>query len=127
MKHAKEPWELNIVQIDKELLLGSLHEAVISGDEVVCVCFESQENARRIIACVNACVGMDDEKLYDHNVRKTFLESMNIVAKYFVIKGEQDKLVATLKDCNRFIAADSNSANSMKLAISNVIAEVEHE
>lgn len=59
-KHTQEPWRANDAQADID---GPNGEPV-----AVCYCNDesgddAKENARRIVACVNACAGIDTELL----------------------------------------------------------------
>lgn len=61
--HAKEPWKF---RVEKENFRGPHNHSEISTDKKdgneTCVvqCIYEEENAKRIVDCVNACAGMED-------------------------------------------------------------------
>lgn len=63
MNHTKEPWSQG--DIIKELVFSETGESVIAK----CMKMDESEdgdqeaNAKRIVACVNACADVDDERL----------------------------------------------------------------
>lgn len=60
MSHSKEPWSLWFPEGQTEVIIERrLSES--DGDSVATV--YSQADARRIVACVNACVGLDTDYL----------------------------------------------------------------
>ncbi len=63
MEHTKEPWQIdqhgNIQTPDGQLYLGGVRTAMTAGSDND----RQKANARRIVACVNACKGMTIEQL----------------------------------------------------------------
>ena len=58
MKHTKEPWEVG------ELIIKN----IIGDDDVIVTCLKTETgnnetNAKRIVACVNACADVEDDCL----------------------------------------------------------------
>jgi hypothetical protein len=104
MKHTKEPWTLWQSERDGCAVLSVGPSSVPANKtDVICdIAFlltinETQKaNARRIIACVNACSGMTTEGLETFNVNKEMRELAEERAKY---KRQRDELLAALKDC----------------------------
>lgn len=63
-KHTREPWKVSSVGVGFEV--EDKHENVIAqSQQIVCdrLHEERKANARRIVACVNACVGISTEQL----------------------------------------------------------------
>jgi hypothetical protein len=60
MKHTPEPWGqyLNHITDSDGWTMGDLHFG--QRFEGISVKFDAEANAARIVACVNACAGMDD-------------------------------------------------------------------
>lgn len=57
MSHTKEPWIYELPDADHEgIIIGRRGGAVVDGEF-------SDDNARRIVACVNACAGIPNEVL----------------------------------------------------------------
>lgn len=87
-KHTQEPWRANDAQADID---GPNGEPV-----AVCYCNDesgddAKENARRIVACVNACAGIPTDMLERFNAI--------VVAMYEVskIEKQRDTLLAALE------------------------------
>ena len=72
-KHTKEPWEHIHVCAGEEVIRGELNQ---ESPPVVAIA-QSQINARRIVACVNACAGISDEQLEDDKL-DVFLQALRI-------------------------------------------------
>lgn len=57
--HTKEPWHFG--KYNPQCIMGSDNKLIVSD------CYEDREkdvaNARRIVACVNACAGIDTNEL----------------------------------------------------------------
>ena len=82
-KHTKEPWRVGALESGMFAVDGS------NGEEVTG--FTSQEDACRIVACVNACEGISTKNLED-NV--PFLE---LARRYNVVLRERDALRAKIE------------------------------
>lgn len=72
-KHTPEPWAVvpekpTIVIMPEPCEIGNGHKYVACGGG------NNEENARRIVACVNACAGMTTEGLETFNVAKEMRE-----------------------------------------------------
>lgn len=89
-KHTPEPWRIdeyrNFVTPDGPLYLGGVTTPLALGEDMR----KGWENARRIVACVNACEGIITQNLED-NV--PFLE---LARRYNVVLRERDALRAEL-------------------------------
>jgi len=71
--HTKEPWhtgkgmlQLNIYDVDSHGVATALQHRI-----------EAEANARRIVACVNACAGISNEQLEDGKL-DVFLQALHI-------------------------------------------------
>ncbi len=60
-EHSKEPWR--ITSIDGWDGVGTVPDARGFADDVCKLVFNNPANARRIVACVNACRGISTEAL----------------------------------------------------------------
>lgn len=119
MSHMKEPWSLDIVQVGKDWLKGRLTEGIVSDDGIVAVCADSQDNALRIVACVNACAGMATE----------YLESMAginkpIIVSVSVIK-ERNELLTTLETVSRNIASSPAKVLEESVAVGDALQRLD--
>lgn len=76
MKHTKEPWDVSnqCRHVGKRALNGSLNE--IASLETCCYRESLNANARRIVACVNGCEGINPEAV------KGMLEALRLVLKW---------------------------------------------
>ena len=90
-KHTPGPWRIdeyrNFVTPDGPLYLGGVNTPLALGEDMR----KGWENARRIVACVNACEGISTQNLED-NV--PFLE---LARQYNVVLRERDALRAELE------------------------------
>lgn len=63
VKHTQEPWHFdkygNIIAGEEQLLLGGIRTPMSAGPSMD----EGKANARRIVACVNACRGLPTHEL----------------------------------------------------------------
>ena len=99
-KHTQEPWRANDAQADID---GPNGEPV-----AVCYCNDesgddAKENARRIVACVNACAGIPTDMLERFNAI--------VVAMYEVskIEKQRDTLLAALRYLTEAILTNADA------------------
>ena len=75
MSHTKEPWRIGLPPPNGEQTIGDLTGMMVAvtttGHGV-----ESKENARRIVACVNACAGIPTDVLEDRSILKASADIM---------------------------------------------------
>lgn len=57
-EHTPEPWAISTAEELDDMILGPESDGIAD-------CFGSTANARRIVACVNACAGIPDAVLAD--------------------------------------------------------------
>jgi hypothetical protein len=95
MKDIKEPLRVDIGQNDLSEQ-GKLTEAVYSGDDVIALCGDNQDNAKRIVACVNYLAGMPTEEI----IRKTSQDEGDSIDAITVVKQQRDRLLRFLKKEN---------------------------
>lgn len=88
MEHTKEPWGYDghsgIGAINSDQLNGGYFTAEVMGPD-------KEANARRIVACVNACVGVGTEYLEDNGLIIELVREHNTVLK------QRDELLAALE------------------------------
>jgi hypothetical protein len=96
MKDIKEPLRVDIAQY-RLLELGKLTEAVYSGDDVIALCGDNQDNAKRIVACVNYLAGMPTEEIIRKTNEKRNGDSIDAIT---VVKQQRDRLLRFLKKEN---------------------------
>ena len=90
MGHTKEPWSIGKPPPNGEQTIGDskgLMVAVATTGYGV----SSEANARRIVACVNACVGVGTEYLEDNGLIIELVREHNTVLK------QRDELLAALE------------------------------
>lgn len=90
MEHTKEPWSIGKPPPNGEQTIGDskgLMVAVATTGYGV----SSEANARRIVACVNACVGVGTEYLEDNGPIIELVREHNTVLK------QRDELLAALE------------------------------
>ena len=102
MEHTKEPWSIGKPPPNGEQTIGDskgLMVAVATTGYGV----SSEANARRIVACVNACVGVGTEYLEDNGPIIELVREHNTVLK------QRDELLAAL---NLWKLASDNAEES---------------
>ncbi len=135
-KHTKEPWilrdgdDMECEKVITTKIRDNTHVipiVQIETDWTGKVGIEQKENARRIIACVNACAGIETDKLeavaflYPHlpaGLKDSAIE-------YSEIKSQRDELIAAIKqtlDENGHLA--DGDVCTLKV-LKDVIAKVE--
>lgn len=85
MEHTKEPWWN--------------HGVIIKANDNIPAQATSEEDARRIVACVNACAGIPTEQLESGEVRSVRDELADIAT----LEKQRDELLAALKLAGRII------------------------
>ena len=140
MSHTPEPWRVELRNVPLgdtgdyegvvEILSGNAKRPIIQfWDESE----ESEANARRIVACVNACEGMDTESLESiagriaaKSVLQMHANYVSNKAKVAAMEQQRDKLLAALERIGKYPASREDELGYMKCrAIANaVIAEV---
>lgn len=108
-EHTKEPWR-HVGQGD---IVGA------NDDDVCAVYFHSQRpvdaNARRIVACVNACAGISTEKLEGPGMLVNIPDDHNIIA-------QRDELLARLQSALSFIEGFEN--DDSQEGIDDLLADI---
>ena len=103
MEHTKEPWSIGKPPPNGEQTIGASKGLMVAvattGDGV-----SSEANARRIVACVNACVGVGTEYLEDNGPIIELVREHNTVLK------QRDELLAALEVSNFYLTAIVNGA-----------------
>ena len=94
MEHTKEPWSIGKPPPNGEQTIGDSKGLMVAvattGDGV-----SSEANARRIVACVNACVGVGTEYLEDNGPIIELVREHNTVLK------QRDELLAFAEEVRR--------------------------
>jgi len=96
IKHTPEPWHQGVYDNPNRLALAIFDE----GHDEVAVC-DTVETARRIVACVNACAGIDTERL-EENAADPIAGLFGRIAAHEGIakrkaEKERDELLAALR------------------------------
>lgn len=107
MSHTKEPWKIGFPPPNGEQTIGDLTGMMVAvtttGHGV-----ESKENARRIIACVNACAGIPTEQLESGEARSVRDELADIA----MLEKQRDELLDALERMVRLLEIeDARLAN----------------
>lgn len=113
-EHTKEPWNHSGDEV--KTADGNLIAVTLLGTSLI----ENQANARRIVACVNACAGIDTEVLEKHAGQ----QGLMIYLMSDLVK-QRDELLAAAKNL-RDVRGRYNTEIAMKLLI-EAIAKVESE
>lgn len=88
-EHTKEPWTTNGVRIESTNEHGWANDGWIVGD---CDGPDALANARRIVACVNACKGIDTKFL-----EEALLAGAEPALYAHTLMQQRDELLAALK------------------------------
>ena len=126
-EHTKEPWitvetELDVIEItnaDRNGLVVPI--AKVSTGYVKQVGIEQEANARRIVACVNACAGLDTDLLENmlmlgDTLKQRFKVLTNSESE---LQQQRDKLLAALES-----AVEAVGDHWIRYGLREVIAEV---
>lgn len=87
MSHTKEPWHV---------APGGDYCDIVCQDHVDIARTDVEEDARRIVACVNACIGLETEMLLALVRDGTTLQ--NIMGRGLICLEQRDELLAALED-----------------------------
>ena len=115
-KHTPEPWELygHAIHKDGECL------AYLNG------C--SFENARRIVACVNACEGISTERLEENSVDPVAGVFGRMAARAEketrTLTAQRDELLAALAEASVFLAKTQFDGISDEIQAENMIEKI---
>ena len=95
MKHTKEPWSINDWPQDTtDITIGAVLTPLIAKVPLRDVSINEQKaNARRIVACINACDGFSIEELEGANL---FADSIESNAEIIALKKQQIDLLVTM-------------------------------
>ena len=110
-EHTKEPWHLSQ---DGQHVLSRTGEMSFAH---VAEVFHDVEDARRIVACVNAFAGISTENIEENKPLAEVLRWLN--ERIRMAEQQRDKLLAALKECLPYISEDREYNNAVA-----VIAEV---
>jgi hypothetical protein len=132
-KHTKEPWFVNedgIIRVGKPNvndyidpipIASAWREGAFSdGEETE----ESQDNARRIVACVNACAGLDTEALDSRFGIAAEMWGLadKRLARVQELVGQRDELLAALKGVVKVADRQTDEFNAARAAIAKAEA-----
>ena len=100
-KHTPEPW----YKFDEgnNIFSSNGHVSEISGHETHPALDIS--NAARIVACVNACAGMDDPAKYMEGVRILEKTYYDLQAEKAILRNERDELLSALEMASAVMTA----------------------
>jgi hypothetical protein len=99
MKHTPEPWELRKMH-GTEMWGAKSHISDWFLFE-----FALEKDAARIVACVNACVGMDDPAKYMEGVRILEKTYYDLQAEKAILRNERDELLSALEMASAVMTA----------------------
>lgn len=99
-EHTKEPWHVGDAFMVGELVGGNdvfpVYQGEAGEDDLLAFAF-STEDARRIVACVNACAGIPTELIEQGGFAAV------PVATHREVKQQRDELLAALKESQEFM------------------------
>ncbi|AMQ43072.1 hypothetical protein AMS64_12215 [Aeromonas veronii] len=111
-KHTKEPWNAVEVDNDSDTFVkvchangGTIAKLWIDVDDRE-FSDEQRENARRIVACVNACRNLSNDELEQKGL------VTSISARFLAAERSRDELLEALEEVHR-IASGSNITHNM--------------
>ena len=131
--HTPEPWTESAKEIDGEPTdvnyrsikagCGYHHE----GDEskgFELTGYISPEDSARIVACVNACAGIDDPVQHMESMRVMRIDYASLTAKADFLEAQRDELLTALKEARGYIQGmpgrnRSTFLNEIDTAIAN--------
>lgn len=107
VKHTAEPWKVSLSDnATPHILSGGTYDDHLP-EQFICVMpaeilknFNSFNNARRIVACVNHCAGIETEKLETSPF--SYLKMLDHSKE---MRAQRDKLLAGLKETNFLLRA----------------------
>ena len=96
-KHTKEPWSINDWPQDTtDITIGASLTPLIAKVSLRNVSInEQKDNARRIVACINACEGFSIEELEGADLFKDSIESQSEIV---ALKQQRDELLYALQE-----------------------------
>ena len=106
-KHTPEPWNIYFNSQDDFVIRKMFADGQES--HVVARCHSGAANARRIVACVNACEGFSIEELEGANLFKDSIESD---AEIRELKKQRDELLEALKQMVSIVEIHSRSTKN---------------
>jgi small-conductance mechanosensitive channel len=118
MTHTKEPWQVNfadptqICDCDCENRGCAPIAVMADGDD------DAEDNARRIVACVNACEGIETLQLEILDVKTTLDGADALIKQRDQIKQQRDKLLAGIK---RIEAAERFTLDDVRFELRQLI------
>jgi hypothetical protein len=94
--HTKEPWAQHVDEPDAIVAVANPHESLLTvdGDYGMAKLY-NVEDARRIVACVNACAGIPTEQLEQSHRNHAVTHLVEEIAR---LTKQRDELVKALKD-----------------------------
>jgi hypothetical protein len=95
MSHTPEPWALHEAALKHgNVFITSADDAWLITIGVPATALHIA-NARRIVACVNACAGIDNERLIEFDLHRS---NLKLVDKIMALEQQRDELLAALQD-----------------------------
>lgn len=92
-EHTKEPWQFNGSAVIAKIKCSHHHTIAELRHQLFMTDREAEANARRIVACVNACAGVPNEELEFDNVQ--FIKALHERRE---LRQQRDELLAALKE-----------------------------
>lgn len=118
-EHTKEPWTYQKECVGNYQIA---HDHSGAGTLEVTANTITEANARRIVACVNACAEIDTEVLEKHAGQ----QGLMIYLMSDLVK-QRDELLAALKEARLFIPEKTNNSTKFRDYVDELIAKVESE
>jgi hypothetical protein len=103
-KHTKEPWARN----EHGYIYGGNPSYVIGH-----ISQESEANARRIVACVNACAGISNEQLEDDRL-DVFLQALRISTLEAHLAESKQRIIYSEHTCTDFYNTAKKYKNQLE-------------
>lgn len=103
IKHTAEPWEISKIGTTGQYREITANFGRFSGMVATVYGPDCDADARRIVACVNACAGLSTDKLEAEasNLREwldqLFLDRVDMAERNLELKAQRDELLAALK------------------------------
>ena len=98
MKHSKEPWKADMDSLERVSIRGS-NGVLVAWCSYFDIGLETEyANAKRIVACVNACAGIPDEVLTapDYSIKAELDTLDEQIARRLNAEEERNRLYARL-------------------------------
>ena len=114
--HTNEPWH-----VGESDFTGT---DILCADEEQIASVEIEANARRIVACVNACAGIPTEALEDGSARAERDQLREMTGgTFYEIKKQRDELMKALEHQCEVLNRNGYSTNKAQEAIARVKGE----